>query len=437
MGTNAYNRLAKIALALGLIFLVYSVATPQTIKGHFRIKLTIEEVEDLLNKLKYEMNLVPEKFFGDVYDEQVPDIVFFIEKKKIAKQDKNKNSPINEYEPTKIMLLKGNKKLENLSGEPYIYVMVFVAGSEPDKQNVKEAKCKSSPPERITIEKTYKENIVKTEKESKVIKESMIKTETGIKDAKKESLKLSVKHTFLEQRLASGEFVLFSIAKGIAKALGSFAPETKKPGEKPKKDQYDLEMVEIGRFQKTCLSFGQVRIPLPENTMNRITIHGFKEIVSSATFGNYSKSRLTSSIGLLWTYLDSKTAEDQKTYQLLVEPFLFANIYLKKPKLPPPRFPRHSDQRKPQSTSSQLSKKQTHKSSGVSYSLILGTKIEKDVFDDIFIGASIGHFIPDIPTGGIIIGVNFRSIPIQENDKVVGKKNKRHASFSIGFTFIF
>lgn len=406
MRTNVHHRKFCLVLVLCFIFLASSTVAPQTIKGYWPHKL---DVGKLLNMLKSDKNIVyvPKYFFGKVYHDELPDLVFFIDRSQNADRGTKKSETEENYQ-INITLVKKNKKRFHLFGEPFIYVMVFVAESESDKQSVTKPICKYTPLERMT--------------KGKIVKEKTIKTDIETKEAIKKSPPLKVKLSSLEWRPASGGFFLYSIAKGIASAVGGLITESKEPAEKPGEKPLPLEMHEVGRHNGTRLTYCIVKFRLAENSINRITIEGFSDIEGSsdifplATFGNYSSSRITSSIGMMWTHLDSRTATKEDISQNQVDPFVFAHFYLKRPQLPPLELPGEPV--------SVFFKK-------VSVSLVFGTKLEEDILNNIFIGACFGNFL--FENFGIVIGKNLR-LP-KPNNSDDGKKRKGY--WAVGFTYIF
>jgi hypothetical protein len=93
MSTKVGLRQGRLALALCLLFAASSIAVPQTIKGYWEYKRDKEEVGKLLDMLKSnkKIPLVPEHFFGDVYNYRLPDLLFFIDKtQKNKKEDAQK-----------------------------------------------------------------------------------------------------------------------------------------------------------------------------------------------------------------------------------------------------------------------------------------------------------------------------------------------------------
>ncbi len=85
MKTNVYHWSLRLVLALCFFILVSSTATPQTIKGYWEYKRNEEDVIKLLDMLKSRVDIIqtPKYFFGEVYDEELPDLVIYIDKRQL------------------------------------------------------------------------------------------------------------------------------------------------------------------------------------------------------------------------------------------------------------------------------------------------------------------------------------------------------------------
>jgi hypothetical protein len=405
-----YHWSFRLTLILCFFILISSTAIPQTIKGHWQYKRNEGDVIKLWNMLKNEKNIVqvPKYFFGEVYDKALPDLVVYIDKRQLDANGGKKIVDTGKNPLHKIALVKKSKKRNQLFGERFIYVMVFVAENKSDKKSV-------------TISKKYyvpqEKNITKIKGKNKISVET--------KENFKETERLSVSCASLDKSASSGEFAIFSIAKGIGQAFTKSLETNKELEEKNKKKPLPLKMREVGCFKETRLAFGVVKIDLAENTINRITIWGFSKINPTATFGNYSQSWITSSICMMWTPYSKDKAADLKIKRNLFEMFLLAHIYIKRPRLPCPRFTGKSG----------FFKK-------LSYSIVVGTRLESldTLFDlkDVFIGIGLGHISGNV---GIVIGANFKTFQ-EEKLNIEGKvvmvdKKKRKGNLAIGFTFIF
>jgi hypothetical protein len=327
-------------------------------------KLNSGDVKELLDTLRSENEFIhiQERYFKlagckhGVYNPHITNLVFFIDEAHSKTKEKYR---------VNVKLIKGKKERRKyLYGEQYVYAMVFVA-RRGEKIN-----------------------------------------------------SLSAKLSYLKWRRPSGDFFLFSIAKTFVSGFGEASLEEKAEEGKKEKDTVDLEMTELGSSGGTHLFFGVKKIPLKVNTIDRVTIIGFDDISPQATFANYSKSRITTSIGVMWTPI-KKEIEDEEKRQNLFEGFAFAHYYFKIPKLPIPQY----DRKRPIfSWWKQLS-----------ISLVVGTKLETPLFDDIYVGGCIGNFF--LNSMGIVFGCNFRT-PINLDPQDTTKK-RRKKSFSMGLTFIF
>ena len=359
MEKNLRHLVGSLTLVLCLTLIVSPAVFPQTIDGYFKTKLNSKEVQLLLDTLRSEKNLkfehIQETFFnlagGDdvVYDPNLKNLVFFIDEASSSSKDKHK---IN------IKLIKRKKEKKQLFGEHHVYVMVFVA---------------------------------------------------------KNSLKpiiLSAKNSSLEWRPPSGDFFLVSIVKTVFTALKEISLAEQAEEKEKEGELIDLEMNKLGNYKDTCLFFGIKKIPLNVNSINRITIIGFDDFCPQATFGNYSKSWITSSIGLMWIRFKSKT-DNEEEIQHLFDPYAYANIYIKRPKLPIPQYSRRG-------FPFNIWRR-------ISISLTVGTNIGNvALIDNVFVGGSIGNLL--FNNVGIVVGYNYRKVNGEE---------KRKRSFALGLTFIF
>jgi hypothetical protein len=277
--------------------------------------------------------------------------------------------------------------------------MVFVAESESDKQSVLKPK--------------FQHTLIEKKSTKEIVEGKMVETAEEIKEAIKKSLPLSVRHSSLAWRRGSGEFALFSIAKGIAKGFVGAETEKEEPEDEARKEPSPLSMHEVGYQNGIRLTFGMAKIPLVENSINRIHIEGFTEsdINPLATFGNYSKSWITSSISVMGS------EEGNRAH---VDVFLLGHYYVKRPKLPSP----------------QLS--YTNNSSGetffqkISVSLVLGIKISSDILQiqKVFIGVSLGHFLSN--NLGIVVGKTYG-----RRNSDTDKTFHRSGEWAVGLTLIF
>ena len=358
----------KLLSGLGLMVLFWicaaeSAPTNQRLQGAVRISLNEAQTIELLNQLSSgHLENVPGDFYGDMYDDELPDVVVFVDQTK-----RGNSTGMLPDSAVRVSLVKSKKERGELFGERYIYALVFVAKSSEDS-----CSCADSGKEPIVV------------------------------------------LSRLEQRPGSGEFALISAVKAVAGAFAQLSVEGREPtnGEAP--CSVGLELKEIGKTDSTLLCHGRAKLPLLVNTINRLRVEDLDTTAEpQATFGNYSKSWVTSSVGLVGFCLGSETARQEKANRTLVEPFLFGHIYLKRPQRPKPR----------------LNSIRAEFSGQISYSLVAGTSLSSDLLDDLFFGLSVGHFLS---TMGVVAGVNYRT---EESPDTGEKKRKGH--FALGVTFIF
>lgn len=130
MRTNVPHSSFHLVLVLCFIFLLSSIAMPQTIKGYYSHKLEDTKVGELLRKLEgNKISEIPKIFFGDIYNQKLPDLIFFIDRRQ---SDTDEGKKKKEDSAVNIKLIKRNKG-DNLFGERFIYVMVFVAENKSEK----------------------------------------------------------------------------------------------------------------------------------------------------------------------------------------------------------------------------------------------------------------------------------------------------------------
>jgi len=357
------------------ILLCHSIASPQTIQGSYTYRRNLTQLNELLSKFKEgKLEAIPECFFGKsvVYDNRLADLIIFIDRSgrfPEIKRDEKESQCLAEDKSVRFCLTKGGRQRTELFGERNVYVMIFVAEDSHDENGLGNQVTGSEKTKQITVHLSP-----------------------------------------LDWTRGSGEFVLLSIIRSIASVLAtglsvgtSEKAASPAEGEKP----ISVPMSEVGNDGKTRLFFGIMKIPLNENTINRITVgekRGDVDYNHLATFGNYSGSIISSSIGLMATRLE-RYNPDSPAYS--VDAFIFVHLYLKRPQMPAPRYP--NDRIK------------TFRNK-ISWSLVAGTKLSKNLFDDLFFGASVGHFLSTV---GLVAGVNYRTLV-----------TKRKPFFCFGVTFM-
>jgi len=327
-------------------------------------------------------------YFGEIYDDELPDLVVFVD---------NSGNYLPSDSNVRIALVKDDQIRDHLFGEPFIYVMVFVA---EDTVKLKEIEKPKRPYKKVQKKTSYK-----------IFTDSMrVSVDTAQQEIFVPSETRSVVLCPLDRRMGSGEFALLSMVKMLASAIlgGPFASWEK--GKSPQDTSFPLEIDLVGCCGSTCLYFGMEKIPLEENTIDRIRIKGLGTKMPHATFGNYSPSWVTSSIGIMQTFLDKKTSEEDGVQQTLVRPFIFGHLYFKRPQRPKPRL---------NNPCAEFWRK-------TSVSFAFGTRLSTDdLFDDLFIGVGWGHWMS---TFGVVCGINFRTSGVNQS--------KRKGHFALGMTFM-
>jgi len=445
----AFQFLAFFNLVLCCLFLFNSTAIPQTIKGSYSFERSQDQVKTLLNLLSNDSTLekIPKCFFGEnvAYDAELVDLLVFIDKRgrhtnaSLEKSNTSELPCLKKDNFTRFAVIKGEKKREELFGAKFIYVMVFVAENDNEQNSVgrftKDIETMEKVVENPVGNASRKTEEKDTEKlvggasgktRDTSIEKSVVET-SGKTDEVTKTIKyrepLSVSQSSLDSRASSGEFILYSAIKSIGKAFSSVAIE--KSERTPDIVNVPLRMFLVGSDNaKTNLYFGFMKTALFENTINRFTIqedygnnedpHQNKKNMHLATFGNYSSSYITSSIGLMFTRQKAEVQNNEKDNRYLVDPFVFAHLYLKRPQLPGPRF---------QNSPAKKSWKE------FSFSFVVGTKISDPLFEDLFTGICVGQIF------GVssVVGVNWRTTT-EAND---GEKiKKRKPRFTIGVAFV-
>ena len=355
----------RLDMALSIIFLsvllVHSNACSQDmLKGAIKLKFESKEIDTLLNFLsRGNLAEVPRYLFKDTYDDELPDLVIFVD---------GRRKTVPRGSPVRIDLVKDDKTREELFGERFIYVLAFVA--EDHSTTYPLANSGTNPVVRMAS---------------------------------------------LDRRVESGEFAFFTAVKMIAAAFLGQTVESKIRAKCPPDTQVNLVLELYGEATDSTsrLYHGRAKLPLAENTINRIRVENIDSRVQPlVTFGNYSGSWVTSSISLIGTFLHSQTAAEENVDGASVEPFIFGHLYIKRPQRPKPRLNR----------SGKEFWRQT------SFSLATGTRLSEDIFDDVFVGLSAGHLISTL---GIVAGYNFRTSRWSDVER---KTIKGH--FAVGITFI-
>lgn len=453
-----FQFLAAFNLILCCLFLINSTAIPQTIKGSYSFNRRPDQVEELLKKLSEDkLEEVPKCFFGEnvVYDAELADLLVFIDKRERCTNIDLESSAsefacLKKDNFTRFAVIKDGKKREELFGERFIYVMVFVAENYCEQNTVGKFTIDNETTEKV-VEKSIGNTSGKTEekviemllgdasgKTGEIIIEKTVGDTCGKTDEVPKTIKyrepLSVFQSSLDSRPGSGEFILYSVIRSIANIFSGEAIEKAEKSERAADiKNIPLRMYLVGSDNKsnTNLYFGiLIKTPIYENTINRFTVQ--EEYVNNedphqnikkmhlATFGNYSSSYVTSSIGLMGTFLKSELIKSEtgviKSSRTPLDAFIFAHIYLKRPQIPPPRYQENANKN--------CLKK-------ISFSIAVGTKISTSLFDDLFFGVSVGHFYSTV---GVVAGVNYRTTTLVGDDDKIRKKRKLY--FSLGLTLM-
>lgn len=350
-----------LALAFSCVLTMsLSCSSHKMIRGAARVKFESGKIDALLDSLsRGQLEHLPQAFYGEVYDDELPDLVIIVDRR---------GKTASEETPVRIDLLKGDKRRDELFGERFIYVLVFVAEDS-----------------------------------------------STIDSVSKSSNKPVIKMSSLDRRVGSGEFALFTAVKMIVGAVLGRTVGERMMARCPPDTQAVLHMIPIG--EKTDASarlyHGRTKLPLAENTINRIRLEEVdSKIEPQATFGNYSSSWVTSSIGLMGTFLSGETARQDSVNKTSVEPFILGHLYIMRPQRPKPRLNRSKIEFWRQ----------------ISFSLVTGTRLSEDLFDDIFVGVSVGHVISTL---SIVGGYNFRT---SRWSKAVREEREGH--YAVGITFI-
>jgi len=382
-----------IFMIMSFILVLAANLGSQTIKGTYSFTPD-RDVKEVLDKLRSER---PEdaikSLFGEsnLYDRQLADLFVFI--------DRVDNTP------TRIALLKGGKRRKELWGEKYVYVMVFVAEKEGQKHSASKKVEEEETSQRVTDKSETEKPFKRTYQSTTVVKKRA---------------PLSVHQSSLDYKPGSGEFFLSAMVRfavaAISKQSLEKSDEAKKGEDIPDKP---LKLQMVGKHGDTNLYFDYVKIPIYENTINRVTVqedYGDDRVYRHvATFGNYSASRITTSVGAVGTLVPATATVPSARP---IEAFAFAHVYIKRPSLPAPHY------------QNQLLKGYWDR---VSLSLVLGTRLAFDsaLFKDIFVGGGMGHFLGPI---AFVVGVNFRT----PRDAAGGlTEQKRRGHFCAGLTFLF
>jgi hypothetical protein len=362
----------------------------QTLAGKYSTRLDASTTKELLNYLSSEdkFKFVKKIFFMDTYDDELADIIFFIDERKpnnITKESSG-NKP-------RIEIIKNNKRYDNLFGERFIYVTAFIATTgEPDTNSILYNPAENNRKHRCH----YSE--IQSSKDS-----------------------LNIHMSALDQRPNSGEFALFSIIQTVSSAISEKPLANMVVRDSIATINLKSKVIKLGSNESTNLYFIFEKLPLKNNTINRIRLGEMGDKwLYQATFGNYSDAWLTSSVGILGSYPKKKHVQSDSTSgrDFDVTPFLFVHLYLfDRPKIPHPRY---------NNSYGEFNQKLT-------ISLVVGTNLSDKLMKNIFTGFCIGHALSKV---GVLFGCNFKDIDYYDKDRKV-INTKREVHYSMGLSYIF
>ncbi|HWR82790.1 MAG TPA: hypothetical protein VN285_05780 [Candidatus Deferrimicrobium sp.] len=320
-------------------------AADLSLVGQYKTQLDSDGIGSLLRSLDCDrLDAVPKLLFNTTYDKKLANVIIFL--------DLRKNT-------SKIVLLQNGKAAAHLRGERFVYALVLIAQSD--------TRPWPASSDFVGVIQPVGDSVYKRQRSQLPV----------------------VKLSPLDRRIGAGEATLRMVLKFVSGAA-SLSAES---GTGVKDAVETLDLHSLGKTAKsngsTELFFGMAKFPLAENTINRIRLQWAGTIVPQATFGNYSDSWLAGSIGLLYTRVDSAVAAGDKVPRTLIQPFLFGHLYLKRPQIPAPRGLGFVDRE--------------WRKLGVS--VVGGTRVSADYFDDLFAGMALG---PMIGSGNIVVGFNFR-----------------------------
>lgn len=386
-----YRRyLGSLLLLLGTIASPAASLRAQSISGAFSIQRAPDSIGVLLKQLREDESLkdIPKYFFGDVYNEVLPNLVVFVDK---AAVQNSLLSPIRAE-----LILEGEKKKE-LYGESYLYCLLFVAtDSEEDS-------CFSK------VDTTTYKTTERKLKHSTVTKANTggttITHDTTLVQQEIKKPKIYIKLSPLDYSIGGGEFVLYRLVRGIAERFLPISGEEQTEQGQIADTTILLELEKMGHTpdgsDTTYLYYAYEKIPIGENTINRVGIRNVDKKSIYNTFGNFSDSKIATSIGLLRTSVGSEEAAKNSTHNKIIDPFVFGHWYLCK---------------RPNKPAQHVNNWWKRCWSRISIGPVIGTKITNidDLFDDYFVGWGIGHLVG---SAGIVVGRTFRTTTNDDGSK--------------------
>jgi hypothetical protein len=375
MKTNAGRRPPRM-LVLCLLPAFFTPLFSQTLSGRFTYHLDNKKTDILLHEL-FDMDMQAQAvktFFGNTYDQELVDLVFAIDERKTA------GEPL-------FRLLKHGKSRGHLFGERSVYVMAFIATDNTDKGSIMHKAA-----------------------------------EKGCPKAENADSCISVHLAPLDQQIESGEFAVFSIIKDVVSMLKGIPLANMSEPEASKIIDDTAKVVLLGENDSTRLYYACLKLPLKNNTVNRLRLGRMEDKwVYQTTFGNYSASWVTSSMGFLASRpkdSHSGSADSTDVRDPAFTPCLFAHVYLSRPLNPHPRYNSASREFFPR----------------ISFSVVLGTNLSGSFGDDLFVGGCIGHAISRL---GILAGINYKNINYYKRSNKTLARVRREPQYSFGLSFLF
>jgi hypothetical protein len=303
-------------------------------------------IDNLLKTLKSgKMSAVPEVFFGDLYDPNLVDLIIFLDE---------------DEDTVKIEMIQGNECKPYLFGARHFWVMAFwkfkgsaefdsILKSEPETTQViimsplqDSLSGKADTLRSITMKDIFPAYVKETIKQDTlVVKKDSVKIYVETKKISKTKTSMEVRLERLNKRVGAGEKILSSLARTVSGAIGVTLEAAAKQDTLPDLS-IDFPLIRLTPENSgEVLYYGNIKLPLEENTINRVRVKRFGEKSVYSTFGNYSPSYLGASICAAFNFKDDVRAS-RKTMtmkNLEVEPFILAHIYLLRPKLPRMKVP--------------------------------------------------------------------------------------------------
>ena len=373
-----------VILLLFIVCLGYNRGTAQTISGKYSTVLDQVKADSILSLLGSEKNIikVPEAYFGEVHDRYLADMIYFIDERGKSKSSGN------------AALIVKNRKRHCLFGEKYVYVMVFIAtGTGPD------SRCRPG----LSIDLINN------------------RLKISMKKPGEQALGIEVRHSALAKEPVTGAFALLSLFEKIGSSIK--LPSSAAPIDATVEGKtWKVEAEPVYTSEDLCLYLAYKKVPLCENTINRVRVNGFRENDRYlATFGNHSGARVTSSVGVLASFRKDNAGcadgwEPEVSFPDF-RPAIFGHFYIFRPQMPRPR----------------KFKWIKRFWQGSSVSIVLGTNLSGNFMDDCVAGICWGHMADRI---GVIAGYNHKKT-VCIHDQEDKERIERKPALSLGISYIF